>query len=106
MSEDIPLEKIERYKLNAETGRINWSALERFFAGGKLILVNQELDLVEVAYEFSVDNANKTQDWLAAGMVSKPTDEEAKNFHHEDSEFWSIVVRPWVLAQKITSDSP
>ena len=101
MSGDIPLENVERYKINAETGRLPWAALEKFFAGGNLVYVDASLDLVGVAYEFSQDNAEKTQGWMEAGLVARVSDDQARSFHAQQNEFWSVVVRPWVLIQMI-----
>ena len=39
------------------------------YAQGKLILVCNTLDLVEVAYEFSTDNTEKTQQWINSGKL-------------------------------------
>lgn len=101
MADDIPLEKVDRYKINAETGRLPWQALEKFFANGSLVFVDRSLDLVDVAYEFSKDNAEKTKLWLGSGQVAKLTDEQAVMYHKENAEFWSVVVRPWVLIQPV-----
>ena len=101
MADDIPLEEIDRYKINAETGRLPWQALEKFFANGSLIYVDRSLDLVEVAYEFSKDNAEKTKLWLGSGEVAKLSDEQAIAFQKENAEFWAVVVRPWVLIQTV-----
>ncbi|MGR8947816.1 MAG: DUF2288 domain-containing protein [Gammaproteobacteria bacterium] len=97
----IPPEKVERYKINAETGRLPWKALEKYFANGSLILVAPQLDLVDVAYEFSTNNVAKTKLWLEEGSVAKVTDTQAVTHHEANSEFWVVVVRPWVLAQVV-----
>ena len=101
MADEIPLEKVDRYKINAETGRLPWQALEKFFANGSLVFVDRSLDLVDVAYEFSKDNAEKTKLWLGSGQVAKLTDDQAVVYHKENTEFWTVVVRPWVLIQPV-----
>ena len=101
MSDDIPIEKVDRYKINAETGRLPWAALEKFFASGNLVHVDASLDLVDVAYEFSQDNAAETKRWMEAGLVARVSDDQARAFHTRNDEFWSVVVRPWVLIQVI-----
>ena len=47
---------LEKAKVNLETSQIAWKELQRFFAAGLAISVAAELDLVEVAFQFSVDN--------------------------------------------------
>ena len=50
------LEALEKAKVNLETSLIPWSELQRYFAAGLVIAVSNKLDLVEVAYQFSLDN--------------------------------------------------
>ncbi|MFK8067857.1 MAG: DUF2288 family protein [Gammaproteobacteria bacterium] len=45
-------------KLNTETGKIVWKELERHYARGVLIKVEQGLDLVEVASSFADDDTD------------------------------------------------
>ena len=102
--QQIPQQTLERYKINAETGRLPWQALEKFFANGSLVIVAPMADLVDVAYEFSQDNAEKTKQWLAEGTISKVSDTQAIAFQEKNSDFWVVVARPWVLVQLIEQD--
>ena len=47
---------IARNKVNLETSKIAWRDLQRFFASGSAVFVAPSLDLVDVAYQFSIDN--------------------------------------------------
>ncbi len=49
--------EIFRAKVNLETAQIAWKELQRYFASGVALAVAADLDLVEVAYQMSVDNA-------------------------------------------------
>ena len=42
-----------RANINNETSQINWSELQRFFAGGWLIYVSSETNLLDVAVAFT-----------------------------------------------------
>lgn len=101
MSDNIPPELVERYHLNSETGRLKWQELARYFAAGKVVLLDKALDLVDVAQQFSRDNAAQTAAWLDAGKINLVTDDKALEFHENNTEFWAIVVKPWVLVQVI-----
>lgn len=101
MSDNIPPDLVERYHLNTETGRVQWSELARFFAAGQVVLVGEELDLVEVAQQFARDNAAQSAQWLESGGIGLVTDKQATEFNHAEQEFWAIVVKPWVLVQTI-----
>ena len=91
---------IEFEKLNLETSQIAWKELQRFFAGGYAIYVAGDLDLVEVAYQMSMDNKNQIEQWMKEGHVGKVTDNHAREWLEADADVWAVVVSPWVLVQK------
>lgn len=93
-----------RANINNETSLIHWNELQRFFAGGWLIYVSSETNLLDVAVAFSLDNKEEVSKWLTSGEVAKVTDEQAKSWHENNTTFWSTVVKPWVLVQPVTRD--
>ncbi len=99
LEEALPL----RDRLNLETARISWKELERYFAGGKVLHIAAELDLIEVAACVSEDNAPQVQTWLTAQQLRHLTDDTAKQWVEEQPDnLWAIVVAPWVLVQQRT----
>jgi hypothetical protein len=90
-----------RANINNETSQINWNELQRFFAGGWLIYVDANANLLDVAVAFSLDNKAEVSKWLTSGEVAKVTDEQAKKWHKDDVSFWANVVKPWVLIQPL-----
>jgi hypothetical protein len=99
--EPVPQE-IFRAKVNLETSRIAWKELQRFFASGVAVVVDAELDLVEVALQFSKDNKAQVERWLLTGKVAKVADPQAAAWVEADAEMWAVVVSPWVLVQIIS----
>ena len=95
-----------RANINNETSQINWQALQRFFAGGWLIYVSENTNLLDVAVAFSQDNKEQVSRWLTSGEVAKVNDEQAKNWHRDNTLFWSTVVKPWVLIQPVKPGKP
>ena len=94
------LEEINRAKLNLETSQIAWKDLQRYFASGVALCVADDLDLVEVAFQMSEDNASQIQQWMAAGKFGKVSDEQAAAWYADDALLWAVVVSPWVLVQR------
>ncbi|MBI3902433.1 MAG: DUF2288 domain-containing protein [Nitrosomonadales bacterium] len=92
-------QEIYRAKVNLETSRIAWKELQRFFASGAAIFVNDELDLVEVAFQFSQDNKAQVERWLLTKKVGKVSDDQATKWIASDADMWAVVVSPWVLVQ-------
>ena len=94
-------EEVARAKLVAETAKIEWQALQRFFAAGKAIAVDSGHDLVDVAYAVSCDDASALKNWVEDGAVSPVSDEQARVWFESKASVWAVVVRPWVFVQAI-----
>jgi hypothetical protein len=96
-------QEVNRAKLNLETSQIAWRELQRYFASGVALFVAAELDLVEVAWQVSEDNARQIQEWMSAGQFGKVSDQQAAEWHAADAVLWAVVVSPWVLVQPLKS---
>ncbi len=94
-----------RARLNAETAKLVWPELERHFARGAVIRIDQSLDLIDVAVSISEDDKKKVEAWMKAGLVDHPSMVEAKDWVERQPDFWSVVVAPWVLIQEV-SEAP
>jgi hypothetical protein len=91
---------IAREKVNLETSKIAWKELQRFFASGTAVFVASPLDLVDVAYQFSIDNKNQVELWMQNNQVALVSDQQALDWLESDAEVWAVVVKPWILVQK------
>lgn len=96
----LSVEEINRAKLNLETAQMAWREMQRYFASGVALFVASELDLVEVAFQMSQDNATQIQQWMAAGQFGKVSDAQAAAWYAADVVLWAVVVSPWVLVQQ------
>ena len=94
-------QEILRTKINLETSKIAWKELQRFFAGGKALMVSADLDLVDVAFQMSKDNVEQIQQWAMAGKLALVSDEQARVWIEADALVWAVVVSPWVLVQPV-----
>ena len=87
-------------KLLAETAKIGWPELERFFARGMLLRVASDLDLVSVAEAIASDDTAQITQWLSAGLVERVQSETAADFAARDPDLWAVVVSPWICVQE------
>ncbi len=94
--------ELERAKIVSETAKIPWLELQRFFAAGLVMLVAAELDLVDVAYAFQLDDVEQVKIWTENLQVSPVDDEQAKHWVASEALLWAVVIKPWVLVQTIT----
>ncbi len=91
---------ITRAKVNLETSKVAWTELQRFFAGGAAVFVASTLDLVDVAYQFSIDNNHQVALWMQNKQIALVSDQQAINWLASDTEVWAVVVKPWILVQE------
>jgi hypothetical protein len=69
---DDESDAVLRDRVHGETAKIPWKELQLWFANGSAISVSQQLDLIEVAAQFSLDNAGTIDSWMSAGHIRCP----------------------------------
>ncbi len=96
MSDDL------RTKLTNEIMLGQWTDLRPHWAErSAIILVNQELDLVEVAEKIVCDDTQGVDQWLNAGQLVRPNQHQAEAWDRmTDKSFRFIIVQPYVLIQE------
>jgi hypothetical protein len=91
---------IQRVKVNLETSQIAWNELQRFFASGSAVFVASSLDLIDVAYQFSIDNKDKVTQWMQNNQIGLVLDQQALMWLEADTTVWAVVVKPRMLVQE------
>ncbi len=99
IEKNVSNEDIARAKIMGETAQIEWKQLQTFFAAGHVLYIAKELDLVDVAFYFSEDDATTLKPWVDAEQISAVSDQQALEWFENDTIVWSCVVKPWVLVQ-------
>lgn len=90
----------KRASVNLETAQIAWRELQRYFASGATVAVGDTLDLVEVAFQISEDNAAQVAQWMQSGQLAPVSDAQALAWYEADALVWAVVARPYVLVQE------
>lgn len=88
-----------RQEIHEQTAQMRWSELERFFAGGNVISIAPELDLIDVGARIAADDKASVEVWMHAGLVYRTTDTQAGDWVKNDALLWVVVVKPWILVQ-------
>ena len=94
-----------RVRILAETAKIAWKDLQRYFAQGVVVMVKPGQDLVDVAYEITRDNEQQVKRWMEAGTLQNVSDNQAREWLEANALMWAVVVKPWVLVQPVMSQS-
>ena len=87
-------------KITLETAQIPWKELERYFAAGKIIAVDDKMDMIQVATLMASDDVEAISALLEKKQIEKVTDEQARIWSDSDALLWAVVVRPWILVQQ------
>ena len=88
-------------QLNKETAKLSWNELERHFARGSVVKIEQGEDLIKAAVLFANDDAKAIEAKMSQGLVANASMDDAKTWNERESEFWAVVVAPFVLVQEI-----
>ncbi len=88
-----------RDELNQQTAQMRWTELQRYFAGGSVIAVAAELDLIDVAARIAADDKASVQTWMNVGLLARASDAQATAWLEQDALLWTVVVKPWILVQ-------
>jgi len=91
-----------RKTINLETARISWKELEAYYAGGNVISVSPELDLIDIALVITNDDAEQLKEWTDQGLIDSVTNEQAKEYTDTQATVWAVVIKPWILIQSDT----
>lgn len=86
-------------RLNAETAKIPWHELQKHYAAGNVLAVEQGADLIQVAIAMHLDDKAQIQTWLATGVITEVSDGQAQDWYSGESILWAVVLPPFVLVQ-------
>ena len=100
MTNDKPDTDISKEDLNQQTATVDWSELIKHFARGKVIHVDADLDLVDVAHHIASDDVKYVENYLNSGSLRRATDDDARDWNMRSPRFWCVVAAPWVLIQE------
>ena len=97
--------EVLKAKLNLETAQVAWTELQRFFAQGSVIWLDDSLDMIEVAHAIARDNSTAIKAWMEDGKLAPVSDDQAQLWLSDDTWLWSVVVRPLILVQNIQAEN-
>ncbi|MFT5137228.1 MAG: hypothetical protein ACI8XV_002265 [Arenicella sp.] len=100
MKEDANNPASTSQKLHEQTALIAWKELQRFFAQGVVMWVDDDCDLVEIGTFIVEDQAPKIEALVASTKLAAVSNLQAKNWFECDAILWSLVVAPFVLVQE------
>jgi hypothetical protein len=98
-TEQQPVEQRMLEKLHSETALMHWLDLQKFFAQGKILVVDRSLDLVEIGVLFADDLASQLEPHIQSELIVQPSNDLARSWYQGNIELWTVVVAPYILVQ-------
>lgn len=93
-------QELLHHKLNMETAPMPWKELLKHFAAGIVIVVDNDLDLIQVAASVANDDKAAVKKWMLANQLMKVSDEQAQVWLEQDALLWTVVIKPFILVQE------
>lgn len=89
-------------RLNSETAKIDWHELQKHYATGNVLAVDEGGDLIQVAIALHQDNSAQIQQWLDENVVLEVSDQQALAWYETNATVWALVIPPFVLVQAVS----
>ena len=81
-----------------------WAWIKPHALRDAVILVDPSLKLEAVAEVLSANQSTQVQAWIAAGKLGKPQVSDFQAWEQDPArKFWCLVVKPFVLVQRLDS---
>jgi len=88
-------------ELAATIDLAEWQWIKPHSERGGLITVSPEIELAEAGLRIAGDDAAVVGDWIASGLIGRPTLEELAAWDREPTRrFPVLIVSPYILMQK------
>ena len=89
-------------KFAQDLAEVDWKALRIHLQRDALILVDEQLDLIEVACRVANDDATEVGAWIAQGRLAKPAAEQLSSWETQlDKPFRMLIAAPYILVQEV-----
>lgn len=88
-------------ELTLQIDEADWEILRPHMQRGGIIWVDDKVNLAEAALRVASDDATTIEQWIIAGLIGKPTDEQILDWNGDVyKKFSMLVVSPYVLIQE------
>lgn len=92
-----------RKTLESESGYLSWNELEKHFSRGVVRIISSNRNLIDLAIDIAQNNTKNISSALSNNNITEPTDAQAIQWQQQNSNFFCIVVAPFVLIQECNS---
>lgn len=93
-------------KLEEDVANISWQEILPHAKRDAVVVIDQTLDLIEVAEAIALDNTSLVSNWIAEKLVAKPSASQLNDWNNQpEKEFTAAIVQPFVIIKPISVSS-
>jgi hypothetical protein len=86
-----------------DLAEVCWKDLRIHLQHGGIIIVDEGLELIDVAVAVAEDRKPQVETWIAEGALTKPDSEQIEVWETElEKPFRLLIVQPFILIQATT----
>ena len=88
--------------LAKDVADITWKDLLPHAKRDAIIVVQDDLELTEVAVAIAEDNTVSVQEWIGKQSIAKPTSEQLTAWNQNpQKQFLALIVQPFVVVKEV-----
>ncbi|VEP15101.1 Uncharacterized conserved small protein [Hyella patelloides LEGE 07179] len=89
-------------KLQEDIASISWQEILPHAKRDAVVVINEQLDLLEVAEAIALDETSLVSNWIAEKLIAKPSNAQLTEWNsNPQAEFTAAIVQPFVIIQPI-----
>lgn len=91
-----------KIKLQKDIASISWQEILPHAKRDAVFVIDERLDLLEVAEAIALDNTSLVSNWIAQQSIAKPSSTQLNHWNNNpETQFTTAIVQPFVIIQLI-----
>ena len=91
-----------RKRLQGDIAKISWQEIIPHAKRDAVVVINQKLDLLDVAEAIALDNTLVVNNWIADNLITKPSMIQLNDWNNSpETKFVTAIVQPFVIIQAV-----
>ncbi|MBE9169819.1 DUF2288 family protein [Pleurocapsales cyanobacterium LEGE 06147] len=88
-------------QLSEQLASVEWNLLIPHAQREAVIVVNEQLDLLDVAVAIAEDDSASVQAWIDRQLIHKPSFQNLSIWNNQpNKQFMTLIVQPFVIVQE------
>ena len=89
-------------RIQEDIASISWQEILPHAKRDAVFVINEQLDLLEVAEAIALDNTSLVSNWIAEQLIAKPSNTQLTHWNsNPETQFTTAIVQPFVIIQPI-----